>query len=74
MKIDTPFWVGIGNQDNEQTDAMLQVMRHIEIEYKDDETYKNYVFLALQPLTNATLEEVCHDLKRQILEHINLFR
>ena len=34
----------------------------------------NMIFLALEPLTDATLDEVCSDLKRQILEYVSWFR
>ena len=43
------------------------------MEKKDDSIWSK-CYLALEPLTDATLDEVCQDLKRQILRYVDLFR
>lgn len=32
------------------------------------------IFLALEPLQEATFAEVCEDIKKQIIEYINVFK
>lgn len=72
-KIDSPFWVAVCTRDWKQTDDMKKKIRHIDPLKKDDMNY-NYFYLALEPLTEATLDEVCLDMKRQVIEWVDLFR
>ena len=71
--IETPFWVAISNNDGHQTEHFVNALLKVDEKMKDN-TVWNWCYLALEPLTNSTLEEVCLDLKRQILEYIDLFR
>lgn len=73
--IETPFWVAIRavqDGDWEETEAMQNVLATLPSLKQEPVWYAT--FLALEPLQDATLDEVCEDLKRQILEYINLFR
>ena len=45
---------------------MLPAIKKEEVSYA--------TFLALEPLQDATFDEVCDDLKKQILNYIDLFR
>lgn len=71
--IETPFWIAISDREGKQTTDILQSLLKIE-EHKKDNTVWNWCYLALEPLVNSTLEEVCFDLKRQILEYIDIFK
>jgi len=70
--VETPFWITIDNKDDEFTLDMQKKYQGISDVKKG--THWGWYMIALEPLTNATLEEVCLDLKRQILEYLNFFR
>lgn len=69
--LETPFWVSIRNKEWAQPTEMQIIHRRFPDQKKED---WGHFYLALEPLTNATLDEVCQDLKRQILEYLNFFR
>lgn len=71
--VETPFWVALG--EVEQRDSEIQQKMAVRIpENKQDDTFYWLRYYALEPLQNATLDEVCEDLKQQILEYVKLFR
>ena len=73
ISVETPFWVGISNKDWQQPEdfrkKFLQIPKH-----KQDDTVWNTCYFALEPLADATLDEVCANLKQQIFEYIDLLR
>lgn len=69
----TPFWVSICNKEGKQTEDMKLKLHKID-ETKKDATVWDICYFALTPLTNATIDEVCQDMKKQILDYIELFR
>lgn len=71
--IETPFWVSIRNSSWKQTEEILNAFQHIPQVKKETQLW-NMLFLALEPLPNATLSEVCYDIKQQILDYITLIR
>lgn len=70
--VDTPFWLAVFNKDWEFPPSMLKRYHGIDDEKKGE--HWGWYMLALEPLTDATLDEVCQDLKRQILEYLDAFR
>ena len=71
--IETPFWLhicdiivsnSVWNLSPKAQECLLKI----------PDSKKEGEWLALEPLTNATLDEVCQDLKGQILEYLDAFR
>lgn len=71
--VETPFWVAISNANREQPETFQKYLLSVA-EKKKDDTVWSLCYLALEPLKDATLDEVCQDLKRQILAYVSLFR
>lgn len=71
--VETPFWVAISNENREQPETFQKCLLSVA-EKKKDDTVWSLCYLALEPLEDATLDEVCQDLKRQILAYVSLFR
>lgn len=69
--IETPFWMYIKNNEWIQTKEILSVYSVIPDIKKDRMPWG--MCLALEALTDVTLDEVCKDIKRQILEYIVIF-
>ena len=67
--IETPFWVGIRNAEWKQTSEICEVINRYPEHHK--QVFWGMTFLALEPLQNATLQEICEDMKRKILAYIN---
>lgn len=67
--VETPFWVAIRNSDWRQTTEIIKYLKRIPERYTME--FWNMLFIALIPKQNATLSEVCEDVKNQILSHIN---
>lgn len=68
----TPFWVAVHDDDWDQPDKFQKVMSGISDVKKDTVTW-GLTYLALSAPTDATLDEVCEDLKCQILSYVKLF-
>ncbi len=71
--VETPFWVALGEIEQQDSEMYQKVAAKIP-ENKQDHTLYWLRYYALEPLQNAMLDEVCEDLKRQILEYVKLFR
>lgn len=71
--IATPFWIAVCDKEEKQTKDILDKLYKID-ENKKDRTVWNLCYLALTPLTNATMDEICQNLKKQILDYVDLFR
>lgn len=70
--IDTPFWVAVFDKSRNQTDLIQNRMKSVEDVRRDDVTWTTH-YLALEAPPDATLDEVCHELKKQILDYLALF-
>lgn len=70
--IETPFWLAIRDANWNQPESYARLFASYSPLLK--ESFWNQTFIALEPLTDAPLLEVCADLKRQILEHLEPFR
>lgn len=70
--LETPFWLSV-RENWEETERILVRLNSIP-QLKKDNSLWGITFLALEPLVDATLDEVCEDLKRKILEYISFFR
>lgn len=70
--VETPFWVAIRDGEWDQTEEFVKVFRTIPEQKK--EMFWGYTFLALEPLQEVTLTEVCEDLKTKILAYIDMVR
>ena len=66
--VETPFWIGVRNAKWEQTEDICEALNRIPEQRK--EHFWNMIFVAAEPLQNATLSEVCEALKQQILRLI----
>ena len=70
--VETPFWVAVRRADWEQPAEIREHFNAIPEQKK--ESFWNMVFLAIEPLQNVTLSEVCEDVKAQILQYIDMVR
>lgn len=68
--VETPFWVAIRDDEWDQNDDMLR--KHDVISENKKQLFWGMIFLALEPLQNATFAEVCEDIKKQIEEYIEI--
>ena len=66
--IETPFWVGIRNAEWKQVPELNEKVNRFPEHYK--QIFWGMIFLALEPLQDATLQEVSEDMKRKILTYI----
>ena len=67
--IETPFWVALRDKKWVQTDEIKNTLISFPALKREDSLW-GLTFLALEPLTDSTLLEVCSDLKTQILEYL----
>ncbi len=70
--IETPFWIAFRNKDWEQTEKFQEVCTTFPETQK--QIFWGMVFLALEPLQEATFEEVCEDIKKQIIRYLECFK
>jgi len=70
--VETPFWGMIADNDWKQPDNIQRVLKRIDETKKEDTVWSN-CYLALETLTDATLEEVCLHLKKQMTNYLDLF-
>lgn len=71
--VDTPFGVAIGDWEWQKSEFFQRRKAGIPSNKQDDMTW-SFCYFALEPLQNATLDEGCLDLKRQVFEYVNLFQ
>ena len=69
--VETPFWVSIRTKDWKETEEIMNVLNSIDDQHKDKTWYATFV--ALEPLMNATMQEVAEDLKNQALVYLSKF-
>ena len=70
--IETPFWLAIRDEEWNQTEDIVRRLMVFADRQKD--YFWNMVFLAIEPLQNATFSEVCEDMKAKILHYIDIVR
>lgn len=68
--VETPFWVAIRNAEWVQTDDIVHKLSALPDMYREDKLW-GMIFVALEPLQNATLNEICEDFKRKIIKLLN---
>lgn len=71
--VETPFWVSFNDEDWQKSEAFQKAIAKIP-NHKQDGAIWTMRFFALEPLQDATLDEVCSDLKAQIIEYIRLMK
>lgn len=69
--VETPFWISFHDAEWQQSGTFLAAISKIP-DHKQDASVWDMRFFALEPLQDATLDEVCSDLKSQIMEYIRL--
>lgn len=65
---ETPFWLSLRDDSWQQPEAIQVLLASLPPAQKD--IINSYTVIALTPLLNATFDEVCEDLKNQILSYI----
>lgn len=68
---ETPFWLTIQNEDDE--DFIHERYKQIPDKEKGGTAYYNYTYLALYAPADVTLDEICIELKRQIIDYLDIF-
>jgi len=70
--IETPFWLAIRDEEWNQTEDIVKKLMVFPDRHK--EHFWNMIFLAIEPIQNATFSEVCEDMKEKILHYIDIVR
>ena len=70
--IETPFWISIRDKEWDQPKTFIDVLNKIP-EQRKQESW-GYIDIALEPLQDVILPEVCEDLKNKIVNYIDMFR
>ena len=71
--LETPFWFTVRDKDWKQFEEMKKIISSYP-EIKRENKLWNLEWIALEPLTDATILEVCEDMKKQILDFIELYK
>ena len=66
--VETPFWVAIRNSDWKQSPQIVERLNCFPEHHK--QFFWSNVFLAVEPLQNATFSEVCEDMKKTIIGYL----
>ncbi len=69
---ETPFWVSVLDKNANEPEKFLRVLETIPASLKDH--YYSITYLALIPQAQVSLDEICKDLKQQVLAYIDKFR
>ena len=69
---ETPFWLLMLDENKNQSDDIMAVLEKLP-EFEVDDSVYNGVYIALEPLANATLDEVAEHLAKQIMYYLALF-
>lgn len=70
--VETPFWLAVRLDDWNQTHEIKDCFSIIPEQKR--ELLWGLVFIAIEPLQNTTLSELCEDIKVQILKYIDMLR
>ena len=68
--LETPFWISIRNKDWDMTEELIK--KHNVFTENRKQIHWGQIYIALEPLQNATFSEVCDDLKKQIERYIEI--
>lgn len=71
--VETPFWVSIFDESRNQTEAIQKRLQLVDEVRRDDSTWSTH-YLALEAPEESTLDEVCQELKSQILKYLDMVR
>lgn len=71
--VETPFWVSFNDTTWQQSEIFKDRITKISSN-KQDPTIWDLRYFALEALPNATLDEICVDLKQQVLRYVSLFQ
>jgi len=71
--VETPFWVSVNGVEWQKTEEFLSKLKLIP-EEKKDMTVWTICYFAFEPLSAATFDEVCQDLKTKVLKYLDVFR
>lgn len=69
--LESPFWVAIGNQEMQASAKFKQFLFSIDDIRKEDAVW-TLVYFPLEAPTDSTFDEVCLELKQQILNYLTL--
>lgn len=70
--METPFWVAIGNSEYQQSSSFQKFLKSIDERKIAHSYYGRMTYFALDVMTDAALDDVCSDLKNQILNYLKL--
>ena len=70
--VETPFWIAIRDKDWDQDDIMIK--KHDVFPENKKQMFWGMIFLALEPIQNATFSEVCEDIKSQIEKYMEIVK
>ncbi len=70
--IETPFWLSIRDSEWDQPKNYIEILSRIPEQHKQQSW--GYMDIALEPLQEVTLSEVCEDMKNKIVKYIDMFR
>lgn len=68
--VETPFWLGVSDENKKQTEKILKKVKNLS-ERKWDDSAWSWTYIALEAPHNLTKDEVCEELKAQILKYID---
>lgn len=68
--VETPFWVAIRDENWKLNEDMIK--KYDTFPENNKQMFWGVIYLALEPLQNATLSEVCEDIKKQIEKYIDI--
>ena len=71
--LESPFWVAIGNHEMQASASFRQFLFSVEDIRKEDGVW-SLVYFPLEAPIDSTFDEVCAELKRQILSYLELTR
>lgn len=71
--VDTPFWVAISDRNRNQTEAIQRRMDQLDDLRRDSSTWTTH-YLALEAPTDATLDEVCQEMKLQVIKYLDFIK
>lgn len=70
--VETPFWIAIRDKEWDQDESMIE--KHNVFQENKKQLFWGMIFLALEPKQNATLAEVCEDIKKQIESYLDILK
>lgn len=66
---ETPFWLLIKSNDGGQDKKIMKLLQSLPENLIDDGVW-NLTYIALEPMTNATLDDVAENLQKQVYKYL----